>query len=336
MILFTTIKEFKNYVAIDAQTDIDTLKPYIEEAQIEFMEDLLGETFLSSLLSDYGSTPAGQVTGENVALLPYVQRPLAYYTIFLAIDILAVNVGDAGITETRGQNTDPAPKWKVDGLKLRSIGQGDKHAEKLLQFLEKEASTTKYSGWYGSSANTIAEGLILRTAFVASEYVDIDNSRRIFKRMKKRVREIEGGLVKRLIGAAQYDEIVTQTKNGALTTINDTLLSYLKPIIAKKALYETIPSLRVAIAENGLTIFSSNDTIVTKSAAGKEDIKHLMYSLKDSESGYLADIEELKQFISDNISDYPAIEASTAFTSRPDPGPKRPPVNDPNAKHFSV
>lgn len=336
MILFTTIEEFKNYVAIDAQTDIDTLKPYIEEAQIEFMEDLLGETFLSSLLTDYNSVPAGEVTGDNLALLPYVQRPLAYYTMFLAIDILSVNVGDAGITETRGQNTDPAPKWKVDSLKLRSIGQGDKHAEKLLQFLERQASPSKYNAWYSSSANTTAGGLIVRTAAVATEHIDIDNSRRIFRRLKKRVREIESGLVKRLIGAAQYDEIVSQVKSDSLTPGNETLVGYLKPIIAKKALYETMPSLRLTITENGLTIFSSNDTLVTKSAASKEDVKHLMHSLKDSESGYLADIEKLKQFIIDNITGYPAIEASTAFTSRPDPGPKRPPVNDRNAKHFSV
>ena len=336
MSLFIGIDQFKKYIAVDAQTSIDTLTPYIEEAQVQFLEDLLGETFLTSLLADYDGGTPGEVTGDNIALLPFVQRPLANYTLYLASDILAVNVGDAGITESRGDNSDPAPKWKVDNLKLNYIRQGDIHAEKLLAFLEKNSSPTKYNDWYSSSTNTIADGLIVPTATVASQYVDINESRRIFKRLKRYIKEIETGLIKRLIGQAQYDEIVTQIKSDTLSTANETLIAYLRPIVSKKALYQAIPTLRLSITENGITVFSSNDGIVSKSAAARDDIKWLMHSLKSDESGYEGDIEDLKQFIIDSIATYPLIEASTAYTSRPDPGPKRPPINESGTKHFSV
>lgn len=337
-LLFTTTEEFKKYISLDARTDFNTLKPFIEEATSLFLVDLLSEGQLTTLQAAY-TTGSGTISDPDLAkLLPYVQRTLAYYSMFQSVDQLAVSIGDSGIMEIRSSESEPVPKYKIDNLKANFINSADIHAEKLLEFLEKNASATKYNDWYTSDANTSAEGLMVYSAAIANEYIDINESKRLFKRLKKRIRKIEKGFILRLVGKDQYDELVSQIKTDELknNTENLLLVEMLRPIIAKKALYETLPSLRIGITNEGITIFSTSDGTISKQSAGVQEVRALMHSLKSDETGFESDVQELKEFIEFNIEDYPLIKASTAFTSKPDPGPKRPPENNPDSKHFSV
>lgn len=335
-VLFLSTEEFKQYIATDAGTSYDLLKGFIEEATVLYITDLLGPDQLNTLQAAYtagSGTPAGQ---ELQDLLPYVQRPLAYYAMHLAVDQLAVSVGNIGIVESSGDNSNPAPKYKLDALKQHYLRQADTHAEKLLEFLETNATPLVYTDWHTSSYNTIATGALLSTAKQATEYIDIDNSRRLWLRVKKRATQIETAIISKLIGAAQYSELVAEIKAGTLTADNTALLSYLRPIIAKKALYETLPAIKIGITGSGITLHSSSDGYISKAAASAQDIKLLMYSLKEGELGYMADIAALNNYIITNIDTYPLIKAATVYTARAVPGPSFLPVNDINAKHFSV
>ncbi|GHE64970.1 DUF6712 family protein [Roseivirga thermotolerans] len=337
--LFKTTDEIKDYISIDVNTALDSLSPFIREAEILFILPLLGDAMYTTLDEDYNDSENPLSTEDNAALMPYVQRCLAYYAGFLSIDELGVNMGDAGIMQTRADNSEPAPKWKVDNLKANRINQADIHAEKLLSYLEKTASVSVLNDWYSSTANTIAEGRILRTAEQASQYIDINNSRRFFLRMKSRIKEVEESFIMQLIGEDQYSELVTQIKADSLKNDaeNKALVKKLEPIVAKMALYETLPFIRVQITDQGITIITTNDSTITKMAASDSQVDKLRWQLKQSPlSGFQADIDKLKKFIEDNIDDYPLIEASTAYTSKPDPGPNRPPVIDPTKKHVSV
>ena len=91
--------------------------------------------------------------------------------------------------------------------------------------------------------------------------------------------------------------------------------------------------MRISINENGVFVYSGLDEL-HKYFATDADVKILRQQLIDGELGYLTDEEELKQFIADNIGDYPLIAASPAYTVQPDPGPTFKPNNDPNNKHF--
>ena len=48
MSLFTTIPEIKKFVAVDANAQMGTLLPYIDEAEQLYLRDLLGKDFLAS------------------------------------------------------------------------------------------------------------------------------------------------------------------------------------------------------------------------------------------------------------------------------------------------
>ena len=337
MPLITTITEIKKYLSIDINIEIDSLNPFIDEAELLFIKPLLGTAFYDELVADY-DVNLGNMTTDNQLVMPFVQRALCYYMAYLSINQMGVNFGDMGIQQQFGENSQPAPQWKVDKLMLSFIQQADLHAEKLLEFLEDNSTVSKYNNWYSSTANTKNEGYMVNNTRIASLYIDINDSRRIFLRLKKRIKDIEANYIRRLICQDQYDELVTQIKTDSLknSVANTALVEMLRPIIAKMALYFTIPSLRISINDQGITIYSSNDGIISKQMADKDQIKHLLNFLKSEEFGFESDKRELEEFIDANISDYPLIAASDCYTVKTDPGPTWQVENNSDNKHFSV
>jgi hypothetical protein len=340
MSLFRTTTELKQYVAIDANTKFGTLKPSIDDAQERFIKPLLGVDFYNEFVSAYeaATNVPDDLTNDQKALLPFIQRALAYYALYLSIDEIGVTVGELGVQQSYNQNSQPAPQNKVARLTMKYISAADIAADKLLEYLEQNATVSKYNKWFSDmEANTAMSGCIVYKTAIASKYIDIKESRRVFLRLKKRIKEIEASYVKRLICSDQYDELVTQIKTGSLTNPNKSLMAVLEPVITKKALYLTLPTMAISIEADGLTLFSSNDTVIQKSVAGTEEKKQLMNSLRDGELGYMEDEQKVKAFIEENIADYPLIEASECWTSKPTDGSiKWQPTNDPCNKHFSV
>lgn len=344
MNLISTIEEFKQYASIDGNTNMETLQPFIDEAERLYLIDLLGQTFYDELVTAYTAANGDiNATGFNVdlkKLFPYVQRPLAYYTLLLAIPQLTVTIGDMGIRQHRADQSDAAPRWKEEKLQIHCLKNGDIQADKLLEFLESNASVSRYATWFASANNTKMSGAIVYSSAIASKYISINNSRRVFLSIRNKIREIESRSIPKLIGKAQYDELVVQIKTGGVgipTAANKELLTKLEPIISKRALYMQLPFMRAQVADGGVFLYSQTDEIFKGLLASDADIKILRQQLMDGEFGYVADEEDLRQFLLDNIDTYPLVKATGVYTSRPDPGPTwRTPDPEPNDKYFAV
>jgi hypothetical protein len=340
MALFRTTAEIRKYIAIDVNMKFDKLKPSIDDAELRFIKPLLGESFYTEFSAAYAAaaTP-GELSNDNQAILPYIQKALAFYAGYLMIDEIGVQVGDLGIQQQANQNSQPAPAWKVTNLLMKYITSADSSAELLLEFLEDHASPSVYGSWYADiDANTAMSGTIVYKTSIASKYIDINDSRRVFLRLKKRIRDIESTYVKSLICGPQYEEIATQLKTGSLSAANARLIEKLEPIISKKALYLTLPAIAVSIDDKGIMMYSSNDSVTQKQIAGIQEKNELRKILKDvDQGGYESDEATFKSFLSEKIADYPLISSSPCWTTKPDDGSNTwRPINDPCNKHFSV
>ncbi len=343
MALIKTTDEVRRYIQVDANINFTTLKPSIDDAEELFIKDLLGE-FYSVLLADYTDHTDAKgidigMNADNLLILPFVQRSLTYYTLYLSIENLGVNIGDDGIQQSFGQNSQPAPKWKIVELKSSYITKADRFAEKLLEYLEENASASKYDTWYTDiDANTAMSGSILYSTKSASRYIDINESRRLFLRLKKYVKDIEGSSIQRMICADQYHELVTQLKAGSLTTKNKALIEKLEPYIAKKALYDAVPFLAISVTTEGLSLLSVVDSLITQDPAGyreEKQITKLQLAMKVGDAGYQVAEDGIKAFIIQNIADYPLIAASPCYSATPVPR-KYIPDNKHSNKHVSV
>jgi hypothetical protein len=156
---------------------------------------------------------------------------------------------------------------------------------------------------------------------VASKYISINNSRRVFLSIRNKIREIEQRSIPKLIGAGQYAELVAQLRANNVSANNALLIAKLEPIISKQALYMQLPFMRVQVGDNGIFMYSQTDEIFKNLLASPADIKLLQQRLKEGDFGFDSDIEELRQFLLDNIDNYPLVKSTGVYTSRPVPGP---------------
>lgn len=345
MSLITKISELQQYISIDGNTKWNTIKPFIEEAEQNYLLPLLGQAFydyyhpLYKAMIDPPNTP---LSANNAKLLPYIQRCLAYYAQLHAIPHLASTFGELGVRQHRADDSDAAPRWLIEKLQFHALKHGDMYADRLLEFLEKNASNVvgNYEQWYNNAeVNTKMSGFIVYGTSIASKHIDINNSRRVYLQIRNKIREIETRIIPKLIGTDQYDALVTQIQTNALTNANKDLIAKLEPVISKRALYLQLPFMRVQINENGIFVYSGTDSLVALGQLATDaDIKILRAQLMDEkELGYLADEHELRQFILDNIEDYPLIKASGVYTTTGivNTSPRWNSINDPDSKYFA-
>jgi hypothetical protein len=343
MSLITTIAEFKKFVDIDVNAKIDkSLGPYINEAEQLYLVDLLGQAFYDEFVAAYKASVDPSPTplsADNLLLQPYIQRCVAYYAKFLAIPNLSVTFGDMGVRVHRGEDSDAAARWLIEKLQLECLKNGDTHADKLLEYLENNATNSKYATWFASDANTKKSGYIVYSTAIASQHINISRSRRIFLQLRNTMRDVESKYIIKLIGQAQYDELVAELKAGTVSPDNAKLIDRIQPIVSKRALHIRLPFLRVSIQSDGIWLYSDTNAELRDRGflAAEEDIDELQCELKDNEiTGFLSDEEELRQFILSNIETYPLIKATGVYTVLPDPGPTWTPKNERETKFFSV
>lgn len=338
MSLFKTIDELKQYINIDVNSSFSTFLPYIKKAEATYIIPVIGQTLFDAIDGQYNASPT-TLSPENTLLLPYIQRPLASYALLLSINELSVQVGDQGIRDSASSNMSmPAPKWKQEKLERQALLSADKSVDQLLKYLEDHADNVTYNSWFEDPAlNTKMSGTIVYSTEIASKYIDILESRRTFLKLVRSIKDIENTIIKKAIGADQYNELVTELKAGTVTPQNRLLLDRLEPIIAKRALYVRIPFMNVAVTEGGLFTYSNTDDLRDfKFLPDEDQIDDIREELKFGDTGFESDEQQLKEFIFANINDYPLIKASTAYTSRPDPGPTYIPQNDSSNGFFSV
>jgi hypothetical protein len=348
MPLINIISEYKKYIAIDANTKVASLNPFRDEAEQLYMVDLLGQSFYDELAAAYAAAavitpndPFASLSAPNKLLFPLIQRALAYYTLLLAMPHLNVTVGELGTRQHRGEDSDPAPRWKEEKMLISYLKSADTHADKLLAYLEANASGSNYATWFNSASNTKKSGIVVYSTAIASKHIDINESRRIYKKLLPKIKEVEVRIVAKQLGDAQYQEIVTQLKAGTLSNNNKLLTDLMEPIIAKRALYMQLPFMRVQIDGGGLWLYSDLDEVRKKDfLADKDSIEELREQLEGDEDdaiGFIADEARLNQYLLDNIDTYPLVKASGIYTSQPDPGPTwRPADPNPDDKFFVV
>lgn len=339
MPLITTIAEYRNYVALDKNMVADTLLPYRNDAELTYLRDLLGNAFYTELANAYAaaSNNIADMSPAQQALMPYVQRTLTHYTLLLALPLLQTHIGEMGLRQDRSEHSDPAPRWMQEKMMMSTLRAADQHADKLLEYLEGVAAS--FPTWANSPANTKKSGYIVYSTTIAAKHIDINSSRRVFLKLWPKIKEIESKHVIKLIGANQYNEIVTELQAGTLSANNKKLTDLIEPIVAKRALFMQLPFMRVQLDGGGVFVYSGTDDLIKLGQlASDADIKILRHQLMDAdEFGYLHDEEELNQYLLDNIDTYPLVKASGIYTSRPDPGPTwRPAPPEPDDKFFAV
>lgn len=105
----------------------------IHAAQRRHLRPILGTTLYEALLAE-GATEAD----ENLNLLveEHLKRPLALYTLAMALPALAAKVGSAGVVRLMGENFEAVDGYSLKSLRRRLLCDANQLMDSVVDFLE--------------------------------------------------------------------------------------------------------------------------------------------------------------------------------------------------------
>lgn len=307
--LLKTIAELKAYVpTINKNMAWATFSPLVDQAERKYIVPLISQAQYDALNTAYNAAPQ-TLTAHQLALLPYVQRALAWYAFHESLPLLGVMVSDMGIQEqssTEGTSV-PTRQWTFESLKAAAIGNADTNADALLSFLE--INHANYPLWKASTSYTITKELYLTNLADFEQHLSLGGSKRVWLALRPFVALCEIEYIIPAISQKLHDDLkakILLTPGTALSAAYQALLTKIQRPLAWLALYKAMPFQAVQFTPGvGITSVSTNDGHTARTAADRLRYETAMTAASSSAMSFLRD---LKKYLDDHCDDYPLYE----------------------------
>ena len=127
---------------------------YLKRAEKTFIQPLLGKDFFDDLKAKI-SNDTEELSDEEEIALDYLRSALAHKAFSMGIPYLNFNADFQLVSETDGvKNQDAATRDKLDGMKVDCDENAKVFANKLKQYIDSVASTTKLTSYFNSATYT--------------------------------------------------------------------------------------------------------------------------------------------------------------------------------------
>lgn len=232
MSIIKQIGEIQEYFPASLTVDIKILQPYFPDVIDKYIKPFLGKEELALLEAWYDGNkdPDDSV---YASLLPYVQRALARFAIFLSVAQNDLKMTNAGFAVTSNQNMSPASTERVKAF-TASIEKSSWDAiEMMLRYLEE--NKTDFDAWAASEAYTLATKNFVNSAVEFDKTVNIEQSRLAFHRMRNTIDRIEYLKIEPVISKDLADDIKSEITADNVSAANAVIL----PLIKKAVIFYT-------------------------------------------------------------------------------------------------
>lgn len=260
--LVTTLEELRLYSPANALDNIQTISGYLDSSEHDFLEDKLGTPLYESLLEYYRnlannngiSTFINDILSNN-PLTPYqqllslAQRCITFDALGRSIDMQAISVNGSGVNVSTADNYGKADDKTIQAYKATCYRESHAAVNRLLTTLEswvkiekpkentKENSDTEKAKiaelWQKSRYYYLAASLIIPSAEVLQEYLNIYDNREKFITMLPDLRYIQEDIVAPVIGEDLLDKLIDTATKGTQEKLLLRIIHYLRKATAR-------------------------------------------------------------------------------------------------------
>ena len=276
--LFPAFSDFKPYVGgrINQSVRLESLEATIYETARRHITPWLTDTLYNRLVA------GASLTSAEMALLPYVRRPLALLSIFEYSKVAAIEFGESGMHRIESDTRKSAYRYQERAYKDDALEKGYDALEVMLRHLDTNKAT--FTDWAASD-----EGLVHRTPLLnyASDFRLLalpECDRYTFECIRPIISEVETFAVKKILPATFWSGFQTRHLAGTLTSAEKVLRKYMRQSIAHRAIEEAIKSRwiridggRIAIHEDFGDQRNTNMTMPS-TTGGSLYVNHMTWS----------------------------------------------------------
>ena len=322
--LFKTIDEIKQFLAVGAGTDFNRLKPHIQNAETAYLRPLLGPGLFSELQDFYDNPPADPLEGGKILfkeLLSLVQRTLIHLTYWSGFQVLNATISDGGFKRTENEKVKSLFKYQEVELKEYFKTTGFNGLDEILFYLEteikkSEGETVNFNSFVDSDAWTILKTSFIPDTNTFNAIVFINHSRLTFLRLKSPMQLVEDLDIKPLLGETIFNEIKLEMQKPKPSIKVLAILPYIQKAMAYLATALLMEESGADLTEKGLYFESTepyNDLMTNNRPAESDRINFLAKRNKGIGMNYL---EQLKSFLIANPTDWPGYSGQTGNALR--------------------
>jgi len=236
--LITTTTELQKYINVVNTVKVESLLPFVNDAQDKYLRPHLGTTLLAELdaFTNEGTIPVWADMDEDdveaalIALQPYAINPLAAFAMFEGAPSLDVKITESGFAVISNNNLTPASAERVKNFRIQMEQTGWNRIETLLRFLE--TNQANYPGWVDSEAYTQSTRNLINTAELFDSIVSIEASRLRFTRMRPTMDNVEMLQIEPVISKELADVLRTEIRENNISAVNARLLIPLRRAVA--------------------------------------------------------------------------------------------------------
>ena len=293
--------ELKDVIPASVSTSRSKLWPFVDRAEKTFILPILEKPLYDSLTSYYQDRDGWTSgTDEDKAmydgLIKLVQISLINLAYYLGFDVLNVKLSDAGFQRAEGESFKGLYKYQEENLRTYFRETGFNGIEDILTYLE--TNIEYFSEWEDSSIYTTRKTSLIKDVATFDAICSISNSRLIFLRLQRYMREVIDFEIKPLLGD-EYATLISEiAKASPVPKYSALLVEVQKPIayLSCARLIENTGN----ITDKGLFFEGKNSLFpddTTRRSANSDEIAGLrsLYNV----NGYKY-IEALRQYLINN------------------------------------
>jgi len=322
--LFKTIDEIKQFLAVGAGTDFNRLRPHIQNAETAYLRPLLGAGLFKEL-QDFYNNPEADPPVDNKILLPELlslaQRSLIHLTYWSGFQVLNATISDCGFKRTENEKVKSLFKYQEVELKEYFKTTGFNGLDEILFYLETEIKRSagepvNFKSFLDSDAWTILKTSFIPDTSTFNAIVFINHSRLTFLRLKSPMQLVEDLDIKPLLGQIIFDEIKLEMVKKTPSTKVTAILPYIQKASAYLATVLLMEESGADLTEKGLyfeSTSSENNLATNKQPSESDRINFLAKRNKGIGMNYL---ERLKSYLIANPTDWPAYSGQTGNALR--------------------
>lgn len=317
--LFNTINEIQEYIAIGVGTDFNKLKPHIANAETAYMRPLLGSDLFDELQEFYDDMPSDNLSEVQEAtkeLIGKVQKSLIHLAYWMGFQVLNSTISDSGFKRTESEKQKSLFHYQEDELKDYFKNAGFNAMDEVLEYIE--TNITHFNEFKLSTNWTVLKSAFIPTTKVFESIIYINNSRLTFLRLKSYSTLVEDMEIRPILGTAIFDEVKTEMVKDAPAPKVLALLNYIRKPIAYLSTAMLMEESGADLTEKGLYFESTSATTVSgknKQPADADRIAMLAAKNRNRGNNYL---DQLKSYLASNASEWPTYSGQTGSVLRRD------------------
>ena len=229
-------EDFKGHVNLPDEYEFDTISPFVQSAELEYLIPAIGQAQYDALDIALGSGPSAQQT----ALIKYARAAIATLAFFQYVPIGAVHITDTGINIIENDQKKTAYKYQQEALQNSFKQRGYVALEGVLQFME--AHEGDYPLWVSSVQYTKYKNHLIKTSAEFGNHAFINRSRIVFQALRPCLDQTVVERIVPIVCQEYYDELVSRQNSDSLMAADKAIISDLRYAMANFSLAEGLMS----------------------------------------------------------------------------------------------